>query len=176
MKNVIFIILLAASYYLLPAQTVKFSFGPEIHQSINHPTSFFGIGGSAQLDWWVKEELGLGLHVGYIGFSGKTSTGGSNTSKNYTMLPLMLVVKYPIPLFRGLYGQDMFGYSVANDVMFISDGRNSNGGFTYYFALGYVVGKHYDFSLKVGRPRLDKKNDPVDVNEHTVGFKFAYIL
>lgn len=176
MKNALLIVLLSASCNLLSGQSFKFSFGPEIHQSISHPTSFFGVGGSVQMDWWVKEELGLGLHAGYVGFSGKSSASGINTTKKYSLVPLMFVVRYPIPLFRGLYGQDMFGYSIPNDVRFISDGRDSQGGFTYYFALGYLVGKHFDVSVKVGRPRLDKKNDPVDVNEHTVGLKLAYIL
>lgn len=158
------------------SQDIKFSFGPEIHHSINHEFGFLGVGGSAQVDWWVKEELGLGVSVGYMSFSGESETNGIINKKNYSLIPATVVIRYPIPIFPNLYGQDMFGYSFPNDVTFISDGRSSKGGFTYYFALGYLIGDHFDVSLKVGRPRLDKKDDPVDVNEHTLGLKLAYIL
>lgn len=151
---------------------VHFSAGPEVLQSFNHSKSYRGFGGNIQAEVWVKPALGLGLTASVWRFDGAAST----LPDGYTAIPLALVIRYPIPIFKGLYGQDAFGYTLVNGVQSASDGTKVTGGFAYYFSLGYVVGKRIDLSAKVGRSRLNKKDNPANVNEHNFGLKIAYRL
>jgi hypothetical protein len=174
--------LLLSAFFLLAvmhsvkAQDIKVSAGPEILRSFNFTEVFYGWGGSAQATWWVRSTLGLGINSGYYHFQSNTALIGANKFPTYSMIPVFFVVRYPIPVFEGLYGQDMFGYSFTQDVQLLKADKAVTGGFTYYFALGYVIHNHFDLSLKVGRTRLNKKNDTVNVNEHNVGLKLAYIF
>lgn len=158
------------------AQKTKVTVGPELLTSFNHDPSFLGIGGSAQLDIWIKERLWLGVNSGYLHFKSNQSLLGSNTRPSYGAIPVLGIIKYPLPILSGLYGQDMFGYTFANNVKFRDNGEKASGGFTYYFALGYEFAEHFDISAKVGRSRFDKKNRPVNVNEHNVGLRLAYLF
>lgn len=149
-----------------------FSAGPEVLKSFNHRNSYWGFGGNVQAEVWVKPALGLGLTASVWRFEGadNVSPGG------YTAVPLAAIIRYPIPIVKGLYGQDAFGYTLVNGVQYPKDGQKVSGGFAYYFSLGYVVGKHIDISAKVGRSRLNKKDNPANVNEHNFGLKIAYRL
>lgn len=101
---------------------------------------------------------------------------GGTTRPGYSAVPLLGVIKYPLPVLKGLYGQDMFGYTFAYNVKFEDNHEKAKGGFTYYFALGYEFAQHFDISAKVGRSRFNKKDRPVDVNEHNVGLRLAYLF
>lgn len=158
------------------AQTFKVSAGPEVLKSINHDERFFGAGGSVQLDVWVREKLGLGINTGYLKFNQTSAPLAGFSKKQYSLIPILGVIRYPLPIVKGLYGQDLMGYTLAQDVQSEATGKKVAGGFTYYFALGYVFADHFDISVKVGRSRLDKKNDPANVNEHNLGLKLAYIF
>ncbi len=158
------------------AQKTKITVGPELLTSFNHDPSFLGVGGSAQLDVWIKERLWLGVNSGYLHFKSNKGLYGSNTRPGYGAIPVLGVIKYPLPVLKGLYGQDMFGYTFAHDVKFEDNREKASGGFTYYFALGYEFAEHFDISAKVGRSRFNKKDRPVDVNEHNVGLRLAYLF
>jgi hypothetical protein len=160
----------------LTAQRTKITVGPELLTSFNHAPSFLGVGGSAQLDIWIKERLWLGVNSGYLHFKSNKSLMGGTTRPGYSAVPLLGVIKYPLPVLKGLYGQDMFGYTFAYNVKFEDNHEKAKGGFTYYFALGYEFAQHFDISAKVGRSRFNKKDRPVDVNEHNVGLRLAYLF
>lgn len=160
----------------LNAQRTKVTVGPELLTSFNHDPSFFGIGGSAQLDIWIKERLWLGVNSGYLNFKSNKNLYGNNTRPGYGAIPVLGVIKYPLPIVKGLYGQDMFGYTFAHNVKFEDNHKKASGGFTYYFALGYEFAEHFDISVKVGRSRFNKKDRPVDVNEHNLGLRLAYLF
>lgn len=156
-------------------QDIRVNIGPEFLYSLHHKPAYYGVGASAQAEWWVRSTLGLGLNAGYYRHkSTKALTGSNNKFDTYHAIPVLFVLKYPIPIFEGLYGQDMFGYTFAGDAQFQS-GKPLKGGITYYFALGYTL-KHFDISAKIGRPRFNKKDDDTNVNEHNVGIKVAYVF
>lgn len=158
------------------AQKTKVTLGPELLRSFNHDPAFWGVGGSAQLDVWIKERLWLGVNSGYLNFKSNKNALGENTRRSYGAIPILGVIKYPLPMLGGLYGQDMFGYTFANNVTFEDKNEKASGGFTYYFALGYEFADHFDVSVKVGRSRFNKKDRPVNVNEHNLGLRLAYLF
>lgn len=173
--------LLLLQFYLilamgLNAQHVKVTVGPELLTSFKHDPTFLGVGGTAQLDIWIKERLWLGVNSGYLHFKSNKSLYGSNTRPGYGAIPVLGVIKYPLPVLKGLYGQDMFGYTFAHNVKFEDNREKASGGFTYYFALGYEFADHFDVSVKVGRSRFNKKDRPVNVNEHNLGLRVAYLF
>lgn len=177
MKTVVFTLLFSlTTIFSLSAQQLKLSIGPEVLHSFHHDETFYGWGGSIQTTWWVRYTLGLGLNTGYYRFTSTTALIGANKFPNYALIPVFFNIRYPIPLFKGLYGQDMFGYAFAQEVYRVTSNEKVNGGFTYYFTLGCVIKDHFDISAKVGRTRLDKKDDAANVNEHNFGLKLAYIF
>lgn len=172
MKRIRYLLSLLLLPHCLLAQkkTFQFSAGPELLRSFSHKETFWGAGASLQAEAWVKPALGLGLNVGYYHFSGT----GTASARSYGALPLFAVIRYPLPLTPGLYGQDVMGYTFIDGASYEVSGAKVRGGFTYYFALGYVIRDHIDISVKIGRPRLDKKADPANINEHNFGLKVAY--
>ncbi|MGN7785612.1 outer membrane beta-barrel protein [Niabella sp. 22666] len=176
MIKILFLSLAIAISLAAYSQHRKVTIGPELLTSFNHDPSFLGVGGSAQLDIWIKERLWLGVNSGYLHFKSNKGLDGSNTRPGYGAIPVLGVIKYPLPVLKGLYGQDMFGYTFAHDVKFEDNREKAKGGFTYYFALGYEFAEHFDISAKVGRSRFNKKDRPVDVNEHNVGLRLAYLF
>ncbi|WP_114789188.1 hypothetical protein U0035_06380 [Niabella yanshanensis] len=176
MKKLLLIYICLVFCISVTAQKTKFTIGPELLTSFNHDPSFLGLGGSAQLDIWIKERLWLGVHSGYLNFKSTKTLLGSGTRPSYGAIPVLGVIKYPLPVLKGLYGQDMFGYTFAHNVKFEDNREKAAGGFTYCFALGYEFADHFDVSAKVGRSRFNKKDRPVDVNEHNVGLRLAYLF
>jgi len=157
------------------AQTVSVNAGPELLHSFNHDPAFWGAGITAQGEIWVKERLGLGLNTGFLRFASTRPLIPTGTV-TYNAIPVLAVIKYPLPVIKNLYGQDAMGYTFATDVHYRNNGGNVPGGFTYYFSLGYVFAKHFDMAVKVGRSRFDKKDRPANVNEHNLGLKLAYVF
>ena len=177
MLKATFLFIILAVTFSAYCQKRKITIGPEVLRSFNHDQTYWGIGGSVQADFWIKERLWLGVNSGYTKFTGeKRQLNLANQPLHYSMVPVLGVIKYPLPVISGLYGQDMFGYTFVQNVSFQKNGNKANGGFTYYFALGYEFAQHFDVSVKVGRARLNKKDDPVNVNEHNVGLKLAYLF
>lgn len=177
MQKKLFLIYICLLFIIsVQAQKTKITVGPELLTSFNHDPSFFGVGGSAQLDIWIKERLWLGVNSGYLNFRSNKSITGNNTRPAYGAIPVLGVIKYPLPVLGGLYGQDMFGYTFAQHIKFEDNNEKASGGFTYYFALGYEFADHFDVSVKVGRSRFNKKDRPVNVNEHNIGLRLAYLF
>lgn len=173
-KNINLLLMLLTATIVAQAQQIKFTVGSEALRSFNYSDAYWGVGGSAQADFWIKERLWLGVHGGYAHFTKTNTHTESSSSPHYNAFSALSVVKYPLPVIAGLYGQDMFGYTFVTHVSFENTGAKANGGFTYYFALGYEFGKHLDLSAKVGRARLNKKNNSVNTNEHNLGLRLAY--
>ncbi len=171
----LFTLLIAA--FSTYGQKSKITVGPEVLRSFNHNPAYWGVGGSVQADFRIKERLWLGVNSGYLKFSGeKGAVNFTNQPRHYSLIPVLGVIKYPLPIISGLYGADMFGYTFPQNVSFVKNGNKARGGFTYYFALGYEFAQHFDVSVKVGRARLNKKDNPVNVNEQNVGLKLAYLF
>lgn len=162
--------------YWLNAQKITVKAGPEFLTSFNNAETFLGVGGSIEALKLVKERLTLGLNTGFLYFNQTGSSHGTNNKSHYSLIPVLLVIHYPLPITPNLYGEDHLGYSFTQNANYVNSGKKVNGGFTYYFVLGYTIGSHIDVSIKVGRSRLDKKNDPANVNEHNVGLKLAYLF
>ncbi|MGJ7033805.1 outer membrane beta-barrel protein [Niabella hirudinis] len=175
MRKIYLLVLLFTIANGAGAQNVKVNAGPELLHSFNHDLAFWGIGVSAQGEVWVKERLGLGLNTGFLKFTG-TRPLIPTGNINYTAVPVLAVIKYPLPVIKNLYGQDAMGYTFVTDVHYRDNGGKVPGGFTYYFSLGYEFATHFDIAVKVGRSRLDKKDRPANVNERNLGLKLAYIF
>ena len=176
MKKLLSSALLLLFTFSLNAQSLKISAGPELLRSFHHASTFWGVGATAQADVWVKERLGLGINTGFLRFTGMEYLWGADRDADYNLIPVLGVIRYPLPITKGLYGQDMMGYTFAQDVVYSATRSKVSGGFTYYFALGYVIKERIDVSVKVGRSRLDKKNNPANVNEHNLGLKVAWVF
>ncbi|MBP6313662.1 MAG: hypothetical protein KA408_15415 [Flavobacteriales bacterium] len=174
MNKLIVLIICGTLSFQLHAQNrdLALSIGPEVLTSFEHTPTFLGIGATVQAEAWVLPALGLGLNTGYYHF---TSTGGAD-DVSFSAIPILGVVRYPLVLIEDLYGQDGIGYTFLNNVSTLESGSTVPGAFTYYFALGYVLNNHLDISIKIGRTFMSKKDDPVNVNQHNLGFKFAYRL
>ena len=176
MRRVFMVCHLLLISYILTAQKITVSAGPELLRSFNHSETFIGVGGSIQALKLIKERLTLGLNTGFYKFTSTTTLIGNNTKPSYSLIPVLAVIHYPLPITPNLYGEDHMGYSFAQDAIYPKTGDKVNGGFTYYFALGYVIKNKIDISIKVGRARLNKKDNPSNVNEHNLGLKLAYIF
>ncbi|WP_176954318.1 outer membrane beta-barrel protein [Niabella drilacis] len=175
MQKLYLLAALFAITYDADAQKIKVNVGPEFLHSFNHDPGFWGAGVSVQGEVWVKERLGLGLNTGFLRFASTRPLIPAGTI-TYNAIPVLAVIKYPLPLVKNLYGQDAMGYTFATDVHYRNNGEKVPGGFTYYFSLGYEFAKHFDVAIKVGRSRFDKKDRPVNVNEHNLGLKLAYVF
>ncbi|MCD2425471.1 porin family protein [Niabella pedocola] len=173
--RIVLLSIVLALVYGANAQTIKVNAGPEFLHSFSHDPGFWGAGVSAQGEVWVKERLGLGLNTGFLRFASTRPLIPTGTI-TYNAIPVLAVIKYPLPLIKNLYGQDAMGYTIATDVHYRNNGEKVPGGFTYYFSLGYEFAKHFDVAVKVGRSRFDKKDRPANVNEHNLGLKLAYIF
>jgi hypothetical protein len=176
MRNIFLICQLLLLSYCLNAQKISVKAGPELLTSFNHRETFIGIGGSIEALKLIKERLTFGINTGFLNFTATKSLTGSYNKTSYGVIPVLLVIHYPLPITPNLYGEDHMGYSFAQNAIYEKTGEKVAGGFTYYFALGYTIGSHFDASVKVGRSRFDKKDNPANVNEHNVGLKIAYIF
>lgn len=176
MQKIIILFLLITISCFGFAQKITVKAGPELLVSFNHAATFIGAGGSVEALKLVKERLTLGVNTGFLHFTSTSALMGNPAKKQYSIIPVLLVIHYPLPLTPRLYGEDHMGYSFVENAMYEKTGEKVPGGFTYYFALGYILGSHVDLSVKIGRSRLDKKDNPANVNEHNVGLKLAYIF
>jgi hypothetical protein len=177
MRNVILICQSLLFCCFLHAQNkVTVKAGPELLTSFNHRETFIGIGGSIEALKLIKERLTLGFNTGFLNFTATKSIPGSYSKTSYSLIPVLLVIHYPLPITPNLYGEDHMGYSFAQNAIYEKTAEKVAGGFTYYFAIGYTIGPYFDISVKVGRSRFDKKDNPANVNEHNLGLKLAYIF
>lgn len=170
------VLLLIAATSITKAQDIDISAGPEFMHSFNHHESFWGVGATAQAYIWVREPLGLGIKTGFISFSGTDTFTGVSRDVNYTAIPVLGIIRYPMPFMANLYGQDALGFTFPQNAVYENTGEKVPASFTYYFSLGYVIKDHFDISIKVGRSRFDKDNKKANVNEQNLGIRLAYIF
>lgn len=175
MQKLYLLVVLFAITHTAGAQNIKINAGPELLRSFNHDLPFWGLGASAQGEVWVKERLGLGINTGFLRFASTRPLIPTGTV-TYNAIPVLAVIKYPLPVIKNLYGQDAMGYTFVTDVHYRNNGEKVPGGFTYYFSLGYEFARHFDIAVKVGRSRFDKKDRPANVNEHNLGLKLGYVF
>ncbi len=137
-------------------QPLKFSIGIEAALPLGDfgKVSSFGIGGTAQVDYTIKESLAVTLNAGYISFSGKSTTipaysiGGvtvpATTIKygNVGYIPVLAGVKYSFT--DALYGSAQLGLTIAS----ASGGGESSSTFTYAPGVGYKFTENIDALLK----------------------------
>lgn len=174
-KRSLLILLLVATATLTNAQNrLEFSIGPEFLRSFNHHETFYGLGATAQAHYWVREPLALGIKTGFLTFTGADTFKGITRGINYTAFPVLILIRYPIPIVKNLYGQDDFGYTFTQNAVYESTGKPIVPGATYYFSLGYVVRERFDIAVKVGRSRFNKNNKIANVNEFNLGLRLAY--
>lgn len=142
MKNLFLIAALAVASLAVKAQDtnpLKFSIGLEAALPVGDfaDASSFGIGGSAQADYWVADKLNLLLNAGYISFQGKTFNGVRDKATGF--IPVQAGFKYNLT--EQLYGLAQLGAT------FITE-KNSNTLFTYAPGLGYQFSPNFDALLK----------------------------
>lgn len=174
-KRSLLILLLVASATITNAQKgLEFSIGPEFLHSFNHDEIFRGIGATAQAHYWVREPLALGIKTGVLSLTGSdTYTGVTRRNVSYTAIPVLVLIRYPIPIVENLYGQDDFGYTFTQNAVYESTGEAVTAGATYYFSLGYVIKDRFDIAAKVGRSRFNKNSKTANVNEFNLGLRLA---
>jgi hypothetical protein len=142
MKNLLFILAFAASSVSVNAQDanpLKFSIGLEAALPVGDfaDASSFGIGGSAQADYWVADKLTLLLNAGYISFQGKSYGGVRDKASGF--IPVQAGFKYKLA--EQLYGLAQLGATFVTE-------DNSETLFTYAPGLGYQISPNFDILLK----------------------------
>lgn len=152
------------------------SAGPEFLYSLNHHETFLGYGATAQAHIWVRTPLALGIKTGVLHFSGADTFTGVTRDVSYTAIPVLSVIRYPMPFITGLYGQDVLGFTFTQNAVMEGTGLPVPPSFTYYFSLGYVLKDRLDISVKIGRSRFDRGNDVANVNEQNIGLRVAYVF
>jgi hypothetical protein len=180
MKKIILSLAVIAAAFGANAQSeensgLKFSVGIEAALPLgNFGDAYkFGIGGSAQADYWVAPELAITGNAGYISFSGKTVSTPAYTVGGFTFpatsykvpsigyVPVLAGIKYKFtPEF---YGSAQLG------VTFATGNGASGSAFTYAPGLGYnftenldAVVKYTGYSAKGGG------------SSNTIGLRLAY--
>lgn len=136
---------------------LKFSIGVEAAAPIGDfgDISSFGIGGTAQADYWVAPELALTLQSGYIKFMEKDNNG-----LKLGVIPVMAGIKYNFtPQF---YGSAQLGTGI------FTGGGESTSTFSYAPGLGYKFSDNLDALLKY----TGYSKDGSSLN--TIGVRVAY--
>jgi hypothetical protein len=158
MKKVLLSLAIVAAAFGANAQSedaskLKFSVGVEAAAPFGDFADgySFGIGGSAQADYWVAPEFALTLNAGYISFQGKTVTTPSYTIFGFTIpgtsyknpsvgfIPVLAGGKYNFT--SQLYGSAQLGVT-------FSDQKGSGSIFTYAPGIGYKFTDNLDAVVK----------------------------
>jgi hypothetical protein len=162
MKKVLLSLAIVAAAFGANAQKnatskLKFSVGVEAAAPIGDFGDFssFGIGGTAQADYWVAPELALTLQSGYIKFLEKNSNG-----LELGIIPVMAGIKYNFT--PQLYGSAQLGTGI------FTGGGNSESTFSYAPGIGYKFSDHVDALLKYTGYTKDSETSS------TVGLRVAY--
>ncbi len=98
----------------------------------------FGVGGSAQADYNVSEELDLTLSAGVLSYSGKTVSG--YTIPSITFIPVLVGTKYAFT--EKVYGSAQLGLT------FITATGSSSSGFTFAPGVGIKFTENLDALVK----------------------------
>ena len=126
------------------SKKVGFSVGVELASPVGDlkDSHKFGIGGTAQVEYMVAQQVGITLNAGYISYSGKSQTFLGTTYKNPALgqIPILAGVRYYF--IKDIYVSGQLGVSV-----FKVKGADSESAFTYAPGIGIKVSL-LDLTLK----------------------------
>jgi opacity protein-like surface antigen len=145
-------------------QMLKFSVGLEAALPLGDfgKASTFGIGGTAQADYKVTDDLALNLNAGYISFLPKSITVLGITSKGKAVgyIPILGGIRY-------YFSEQVFALAQLG-VTIATASNTSTSLFTYAPGIGYKFSDNVDAALKYTGY---SKNS---VNSSTIGLRLAY--
>jgi tetrahydromethanopterin S-methyltransferase subunit E len=145
-------------------QKLQFSVGVEAALPLGDfgKSSTFGIGGTAQADYKVTDDLGLNINAGYISFLPKSITVLGVTSKGKAVgyIPILGGIRY-------YFSEEVFALAQLGVTIATASG-NSTSLFTYAPGIGYKFSNNVDAALKYTGY---SKNS---INSSTIGLRVAY--
>jgi hypothetical protein len=145
-------------------QMLKFSVGAEAALPLGDfgKAYTFGIGGTAQADYKVGDDLALNLNAGYISFQPKSITLFGVTSKGKAVgyIPILAGIRY-------YFTDEVFALAQLGITIATASGTSSSL-FTYAPGVGYKFSEYVDAAVKYTGY---SKNS---VNSSTVGVRVAY--
>jgi hypothetical protein len=122
----------------------------------------FGIGGTAQADYKVTDDLALNLNAGYISFLPKSIAilGVSTKGKAVGYIPILAGIRY-------YFTEEVFALAQLGITIATASGSSSSL-FTYAPGIGYKFSEHVDAALKYTGYSKDGNNSS------TIGVRIAY--
>jgi opacity protein-like surface antigen len=145
-------------------QMLKFSVGVETALPLADfgKAYSFGIGGTAQADYKVADDLALNVNAGYISFLPKSITAFGATSKGKAVgyIPILAGVRY-------YFTDEVFALAQLGITIATANGTSSSA-FTYAPGIGYKFSDNVDAALKY--TGYSKNN----INSSTIGLRVAY--
>jgi hypothetical protein len=145
-------------------QTLKLSVGVEAALPLGDfgKVSTFGIGGTAQADYKVTDDLALNINTGYISFLPKSITilGVTSKGKAVGYIPILGGIRY-------YFGEKVFALAQLGVTIATASG-NSSSLFTYAPGIGYKLSDNIDAAVKY--TGYSKNN----INSSTIGLRIAY--
>jgi Outer membrane protein beta-barrel domain len=145
-------------------QKLKLSVGVEAALPLGDfgKSSSFGIGGTAQADYKVTDDLGLNINAGYISFLPKSITVLGVTSKGKAVgyIPILGGIRY-------YFGEQVFALAQLGVTIATASGTSTSL-FTYAPGIGYKFSDNVDAALKYTCYSKD------NVNSSTIGLRVAY--
>jgi Outer membrane protein beta-barrel domain len=145
-------------------QMFKFSVGVEAALPLGDfgKAYTFGIGGTAQADYKVAEDLALNLNAGYISFQPKSITvlGATVKGKAVGYVPILAGVRY-------YFTEEVFALAQLGITIATASGTSSSL-FTYAPGIGYKFSDNVDAALKYTGYSKDGNNSS------TIGLRVAY--
>jgi hypothetical protein len=145
-------------------QMLKLSVGLEAALPLGDfgKSSTFGIGGTAQADYKVTDDLALNVNAGYISFLPKSITVFGVTSKGKAVgyIPILGGIRY-------YFSEQVFALAQLGVTIATASG-SSTSLFTYAPGVGYKFSDNVDAALKYTGY---SKNS---INSSTIGVRVAY--
>jgi hypothetical protein len=145
-------------------QLLKFSIGLEAALPLGNfgDVSTFGIGGTAQADYKVGDDLALNINAGYISFQPKNITVFGTTIKGKAVgyIPILAGIRY-------YFTDEVFALAQLGITIATASGTSSSL-FTYSPGVGYKFSEYVDAAIKYTGYSKDSNNTS------TVGVRVAY--
>jgi hypothetical protein len=145
-------------------QMLKLSVGAEAALPLGDfgKASTFGIGGTAQADYKVTDDLALNINAGYISFLPKSTTVLGTTFKGKAVgyIPILGGIRY-------YFSENVFALAQLGVTIATASGTSSSL-FTYAPGIGYKFSDNVDAALKY--TGYSKNSN----NSSTIGLRIAY--
>jgi Outer membrane protein beta-barrel domain len=169
-KTILFIAIIGISFASFAqkkeddVQMLKLSVGVEAALPLGDfgKASTFGIGGTAQADYKVTDDLALNLNAGYISFLPKSITVFGVTSKGKAVgyIPILGGIRY-------YFSEQVFALAQLGVTIATASGTSTSL-FTYAPGIGYKFSDNVDAALKY--TGYSKNSN----NSSTIGLRIAY--